>query len=211
MSISVQTQVPQEEIVTTEEHEKPPMMLFAPEDFEKKASKQEGENDTYESSLNGDLDTVPGEEKPRQYDIPMILPQSQPDPRGKFEVLQLYEGVVLSANNHSMWARLVNKTNELEEDEEAEFPLEEISYGDRKLIENGAVFYWYIGYYDSASGQRTRESKIRFRRLPALSDDVIKKARMKAEDIMKRFSGDQGDAFLDATQTDPNEKKFVKA
>lgn len=108
--------------------------------------------------------------------------------RPKFSVpdrsisLQAWEGMVLQVLEDSFIARLVDRTSN-GPDEEAEFPLEEVSDADRFLIEPGAVFYWHIGYRISESGQRTRASDIRFRRLPVWSSEDLKKAKQEAQQI----------------------------
>jgi len=80
-------------------------------------------------------------------------------------VLQRWEGRVDYLTDGGFVARLMDLTG-TGADEDAEFPLDEISPMDRPLVQEGAVFYWSVGYRDSASGQRTRESVVRFRRLP---------------------------------------------
>jgi hypothetical protein len=68
-------------------------------------------------------------------------------------------------------------------DEEAEFPMEEVSDADRSFIMPGAVFYWNIGYIDNISGQRTRASVIRFRRLPVWRPEELERAKLKARHL----------------------------
>ena len=97
-----------------------------------------------------------------------------------FISLQKWEGVVLEVLSDSFLTRLVDLTR-TGPDEEAEFPLDEISEEDRPLIRPGAIFYWNIGYHNSYSGQRTRTSIIRFRRLPAWTREEIEAAKQEAE------------------------------
>lgn len=99
-----------------------------------------------------------------------------------FTSLQKWEGVVLEVREDSFLARLVDLTRP-GPDEEAEFSLDEISKEDRPLVRPGAIFYWNIGYHESYSGQRTRVSIIRFRRLPAWTQEEIEAARQEAERI----------------------------
>ena len=47
------------------------------------------------------------------------------------------------------------------------------------------IFYWNIGYHTSYSGQRTRTSIMRFRRLPAWTQNKIDAAKQEAERIGK--------------------------
>ncbi len=76
-------------------------------------------------------------------------------------------------------ARLQDLTEKGPE-EEAEFPIEEVSDEDRKFIKSGAIFYWNIGYLDSRTGQRRRVSIIRFRRLPAWRKEEISASQIEA-------------------------------
>jgi hypothetical protein len=101
-----------------------------------------------------------------------------------FVSLQKWEGVVLEVLSDSFLTRLVDLTR-TGPDEEAEFPLDEVSEEDRPLIRPGAIFYWNIGYHNSYSGQRTRTSIIRFRRLPAWTREEIEAAKREAERLGK--------------------------
>lgn len=98
----------------------------------------------------------------------------------RFKSLQKWEGVVTDVLEDSFTARVHDLTRRGLE-EEAEFFKDEISQDDLGLIQPGAVFYWNIGYYDSKSGQRTRQSLIRFRRLPGLSKSQLNRARLEAQ------------------------------
>lgn len=93
-----------------------------------------------------------------------------------------WAGIVLEVQRDSFIARLVDQTQE-GPDEEAEFPFEEVPVGDRALIVPGAVFYWNIGYSDSLSGQRTRASVIRFRRLPVWQSEEFTRAKQEAQQL----------------------------
>jgi hypothetical protein len=100
-----------------------------------------------------------------------------------FEVLQKFEGTVVSLTNDSFIARLTDKTHG-SPDEEAEIPLAEVTRGDRGLVNAGAMFYWVIGYHREAHGQVSRSSVIRFRRVPSWSDADIERAQREAETFL---------------------------
>jgi len=100
----------------------------------------------------------------------------------QFTSLQKWEGVVEEVKSDYFVARLVDLT-EPNQDEEAEFALDDVPEADRPLIAPGAIFYWNIGYLDNRHGQRYRASLIRFRRLPAWTEDEIKASREEAERI----------------------------
>jgi len=152
-----------------------------------------------------DQKTNAGLEAPRELDlpelgavraaIPILLPTTIIEPRGRFQSLQQYEGVVLSVGEESFWAKLTDKAAPGREDEEGEFAIEEVSETDRHLITPGAVFYWHLGYHDSVSRQRTRQSIILFRRLPAISGDCLERSRKKAQEFLEAFAlAEKGDA-----------------
>lgn len=100
----------------------------------------------------------------------------------RFFSLQKWEGVVLEVKEDYFIARLHDLTVRGNE-EEVELPLEEVSEGDRDLVKPGAVFYWHIGYFDSRTGQRKRESVTRFRRLPAWRQEELESAKSEVDKI----------------------------
>lgn len=111
---------------------------------------------------------------------PVVFLRRSPLAQNRFVPLQKWEGTVLQVLKESFFARLVDLTSG-GIDEEAELPLEEVSDADRSLVEPGAVFYWNIGYVDSLSGQRTRASVIRFRRLPVWRVEELERAKQKMQ------------------------------
>lgn len=113
---------------------------------------------------------------------PVVFLKRVPSIQDRFFLLQKWEGAILQVLEDSFLARLVDLTSG-GPDEEAEFPLEEISEADRSLVEPGAIFYWSIGYIDSIRGQRTRASVIRFRRLPIWKPEELEKAKHRAQSI----------------------------
>ncbi len=117
-------------------------------------------------------------EKPRVVWIPVV-----PMSREGFEVLQKFEGTVLSVTGDAFVARLVDRTHAGPE-EEAEIPLGEIMPGDRELVQPGAVFYWVIGYRREAHGQLSRSSVIRFQRIPSWSPTEVERAKEAADTFL---------------------------
>lgn len=83
----------------------------------------------------------------------------------RFVALESWEGVVEEVLADSFVARL--QSTHGGSLEIAEIAIREVSRVDRELVVPGGYFYWSVGYRDSPSGQRTRASVIRFRRLPA--------------------------------------------
>jgi hypothetical protein len=101
-------------------------------------------------------------------------------------VLEKWEGRVDEVSDNTFTATLTNLTNS-KLDERAEFDLSEISKYDRSLAVPGAIFYWSVGYRDAISGQRTRESVLRFRRLPRWSSTTRREATELAATWKTRF------------------------
>lgn len=117
--------------------------------------------------------------------LPVPLPkrtQAQP----LFTALQKWQGTVSQVTDSTFTAMLLDLQDPSVE-EVAEFELEEVSQGDLDLVEQGAVFYWSIGYRTEPSGERSRSSVLVFRRLPAWSKKDLLRAAGRAKDIRDHF------------------------
>ncbi len=113
--------------------------------------------------------------------FPTVLPSAPaPQPAERFILLQKLEGTVLASSAREFTAVLREKD---EPDQEATFDIEEVPEGDRSLIAPGAVFHWSIGYRDRR-GQRTRESIIRFRRLPEWTSREFQRAEQEVDEFV---------------------------
>ena len=91
-----------------------------------------------------------------------------PEPlKGNFKLLQFWEGIVSSIddNREEFIARISDKSDPANADEEITLSMDEVDPNDMPLLAPGAVFYWSIGYADYPGRPRTRESRIKFRRL----------------------------------------------
>jgi len=120
-------------------------------------------------------------------DVPLFLLENKLSKMNSFRSLQKWEGVVLEVNEDTFRAELFDLTNKGYR-EEAEIFIEEISPDDRVFLTAGNKFYWHIGYYDRVSGERTRESFIRFVRLPKWSKLEIKLANLEADKLQKELN-----------------------
>jgi hypothetical protein len=104
-----------------------------------------------------------------------------PPPTDRYILLKKYEGVVISRTQDSFTARLVENQSDYPV-LEAEFDIDELSEGDRKLAVEGAALVWTIGYrYEGST--RKRESAIYLRRLPPWTEKEIEAARRTAEQL----------------------------
>jgi hypothetical protein len=131
---------------------------------------------------------------PRAEDVqvrtPHAIPRSlQPNP-SRFECLVQWEGVVTSATDKEFDAELREIGNPSMPTEAATFDLAEIGEDDLPLVKPGAIFYWAIGYR-SKSGQKTKESRIRFRRLPNWTAWQLREAQKRAEELKEVFGRDE--------------------
>jgi len=98
-----------------------------------------------------------------------------------FYALQEWDGYVLELGTESFRARLTDLTKAGPPDrEEAEIPYSELDEESRSMLAPGRIFRWAIGYERSRSGQKTRVSRIVFRRLPAWSPSELQKAKADA-------------------------------
>jgi hypothetical protein len=122
-----------------------------------------------------------------KYFEPVIINRASKPLQPRFVSLQKWEGIVDTVLPQSFTARLMDKTN-AGPDMEAEFDVEEIDYPDRSLIKPGAVFYWTLGYSDSPTGQRTRLSILRFRRLPVWRESDLKRYSQQAKEIREAIA-----------------------
>jgi len=120
--------------------------------------------------------------KERDEEITPVLYPNVPVPQSRFVSLQKWEGAIQQISEDSFIAIVYDKT-QFGADEEVEISTDEVSEGDLDLLRPGAIFYWNIGYHDSLTGQRTRASIIRFRRLPVWSKDEIDAAKREAERV----------------------------
>jgi len=114
---------------------------------------------------------------------PVVWVPVVPLNRDSFDVLQRFEGTVVSVTGDSFVGRLLDKTNPGPE-EEAEISLDEVMPGDHALVKPGAVFYWVIGYERKAHGQLSRSSVIRFQRVPSWSAADVERAKQAAETFL---------------------------
>lgn len=111
--------------------------------------------------------------------------------KSTFTPLQEWEGYVVEIGNDFFTARLIDITAESEnEEEEADFPISDLSDSDKKLLKVGAIFRWAIGYRKSFSGNKQRISSIIFRRLPKWTNREKEENRKKAELLAASLHGD---------------------
>jgi hypothetical protein len=117
-------------------------------------------------------------------DVTNIFPKKipiSPATRYSFSVLQEWEGYVVSISERTFTARLTDVTRDSKiEEEEADFPLDDLDDNDRSRLTTGAIFRWVIGYRRNSGGTKDRSSRIVFRNLPAWTTKEILKNQQDA-------------------------------
>jgi hypothetical protein len=88
---------------------------------------------------------------------------SRPHVEERFHLLQKFQGQVTEIFDHEFRASLNDLSGDYKASESAIFAMDEIDNSDRKLLREGAIFYWYIGYSSGIRGRR-RQSFISFSR-----------------------------------------------
>lgn len=122
--------------------------------------------------------------------ITLVTPFSVPL-KGKFTLLQFWEGRVIEVREFEFDAIITDKTNTDFADEFVTIEKSEITPDDLPLLNNGSVFYWSVGYLDYPGRGRSRESKIRFRRLKGWTSKEISEAKRigkQYSDFFKSYS-----------------------
>lgn len=113
-------------------------------------------------------------------------------PQSFLHALQEWEGYVTSIGDQTFTARLIDKTAKSHiEEETAEFLLDDVSDSDRRLLREGSIFRWVIGYLKDAGGSKRRVSEIVFRRLPAWTRHDLLSARARATEITKGLAWEE--------------------
>ena len=101
------------------------------------------------------------------------------------------EGTVIEIEEDIIRAQIHDLLNPNQPLEEITFSIEEVSPSDRSLIIPGAIFYWMIGYIDHINGQRTKESRIVFRRLPMWRKDELKSIQEDSKPLIDLLPDDE--------------------
>lgn len=139
-----------------------------------------------ESELNtSPISTV---DRPSMLQVPevVLVPHLAPL-KGKFILLQLWVGRIVNLSQIEFDAIITDKTNPEFDDELVTIDRRAIASDDDALVEEGAVFYWSIGYCDYPERGRVTESKIRFRRLRGWTKDEIPQSKRVGRQLSEYF------------------------
>lgn len=141
------------------------------------------------SDFNDDHNQTDAENESRNTP-PKIVSEYLKPLKGRYQLLQLWEGRVTEVSDDTFYAIISDKTNPELSDELVSMDIDEITPSDLSLLKSGAVFYWSISYADFPGRGRKKESKIRFRRLPLWTQKEINKAVKTGAEIAAFFKRD---------------------
>jgi hypothetical protein len=155
---------------------------------------REVSNDSPSNSVVENPDTQTTQYQSFNVNPTRILPKFRNVPRNRevsFPALQEWEGCVVEVSGLNFTARLIDITsNSKVVEEEADFPIEDVSESERDLLRPGAIFRWSIGYQRSRGGTRKRVSQVVFRRLPQWTESELRENAAKAAVFGAQVRGD---------------------
>lgn len=96
-------------------------------------------------------------------------------------LLQQWECIVIETDQETVKVEMFDLTDETNPVEYAEIYWSEFNDYDKPLIEEGAVFYWSIGFIKKTWGQVRRFSETRLRRMPVIGKSKRKEIASKVE------------------------------
>jgi len=99
-------------------------------------------------------------------------------------ISQKWEGIVTDVCDGSFWAELHDLNNRHNPVEIAEILMSKIPEEEHQYIEEGAVFYWNIGYWKK-DGKCFSEFK--FLRPTVWTKRMLEKLEKKAKELAKQF------------------------
>lgn len=100
-----------------------------------------------------------------------------------YEALASWEGEVLAVGNEVFSARIRSRTGSTPV-LDVELPRREVDDVDQPLLDEGAVFYWEVGYR-RAGGRKVRESRLVFQRLPVWRELDLMMGKREAENLQR--------------------------
>jgi len=111
--------------------------------------------------------------------------------RDKITPLQEWEGYVLHIDSDTFTARLRDLTDHNStEEEEVELSLDDLNEFDRKILKEGSIFRWLVGYSMSPFGSKKRFSTLVLRRLPAWTENSIHRREKRTRELVSAIEWD---------------------
>jgi hypothetical protein len=108
----------------------------------------------------------------------------------KAVILNKWEGQVTKMKDDGFVASVYDM-NKKDIVEIVEFDFNEVAEGDLNMAKEGALFYWYILNYDTASAYRDTTSRVWFRRKGRMTDDEYRRRLHEADEIWRGLGWDQ--------------------
>ena len=125
------------------------------------------------------------------FELPEMPLLKNPSPlKGKFKLLQFWEGHINKIYGDIVTVTIKDKTDRSNPDEQLDLSINEFPPEDIKMLNIGAIFYWSIGYSDQPGIPRERVSRIRFQRLPVWTSYELNRAENRAREISTIISRD---------------------
>jgi len=105
------------------------------------------------------------------------------------ELLHKWEGTIIDidSDNNCFTAIIRDIKDKSKPDEKMKISSSAIMDIDSDVFETGAIFYWTISYMTNESGTKTKQSKIRVRRLKGISSKEISAAKLKAANFLAKI------------------------
>ena len=104
---------------------------------------------------------------------------------------QVWDGTVTEVGSDGFVARLVDKTDPNNPDEQGMFDFAEVPEEERGLIIPGSAFYWTIGSERTPAGQIRSVSMVQFRRVPSWTKTALSRAMEKAHLLKEALGSEQ--------------------
>lgn len=100
---------------------------------------------------------------------------------------QLWDGTVTEIRSDGFIARLVDKTDPMNPDEQVMFEFAEVQDEERAMIMPGSAFYWTIGSERTPAGQIKNVSMVQFRRIPTWTKTALARSADRAQSVKAAF------------------------
>jgi hypothetical protein len=117
-----------------------------------------------------------------EFDIPKIKRYHLFNHKNSFGTSQNWIGYVTSIGSSSFKANIEDLDIQNTTYEEVEFDIDDVEEEDRTLLSEGSVFYWSVGY-EYRGGTKSKQSILRFKRLPTLNGADIDNALDLTNDL----------------------------
>lgn len=104
-------------------------------------------------------------------------------------LLQQWECIVLKTDDKTVHCEMHDLTDETKPIEYAELFWSEFNDYDKPFLDEGAVFYWSIGYLKKTTGQVRKFSETRLRRTPKLAESTKREISRKVKLLNDICSG----------------------